>query len=1180
MSNLAPGYRCRLAISIVTILSVAGAFVAISGAESVRAGRTAQITGADLQIAALTISRPEAAAGESVVYSIVARNDGPEAALGVRVIDRLPVGLTHVVDDSGGAYDVATGRWTIGSMEPGASARLAITTTVQSPPLGPPPSGAWLGAFVPAGDGGLAGPVDLVFGPDGDLFVASALTDQVLRFDGTSGSAKGAFVSAGAGGLDVPDGLVFGPDGALYVASAETDAVLRFDGVTGAFESIFVAAGAGGLAGPADLLFAPSGELIVASADSSAVLRFSGSDGSFLGTLVAPGAGGLERPFGLALDAAGRIYVADEPGDAVRRYDGSTGAPLGDFVTTGAGGLVGPDRLVFGPDGALYVSNAGGGNVLRFNGITGAFTRVFADLDAGGFGSSSGLVFGPEGDLLVSSFGGNAVVQFAGLVINSARIESDSPYDPRPANNRRYVALAIRSGSMAAEADLRLSMTVAGGVDDVGAPGGVGSSPSRVTAGRGLAMNLVVTNAGPGVAPGAHARITLPDGVVFVAGIVEGGSGDACRLEASGMFASIVRCDVGALVVGGLARVRLTTATAPGLAAGSTLELRATVGSDASEAFHEDNAASRSVVVERRSDLEAGLEIEPEGPAGHAVVGDEIAITLQATNLGPSVSPAAGLSLTLPAGLVATEVTGDGAGCDLPAAGVLACRTTEIQPGEAARVVLRALLSDGLPGRMLESRGNVAAPDGADLYGANDRAATSLAIGEGPGPGSESESDVSVVEHVAEPTSPTPLGTLTFRVRVRNAGPGQARGVRVVHRLPPGTEYVPGHVGPGVFEPGVMAGRWVIGSMAAGESAEIELTARVTGIVRPEWPAATGMPRGVLGGGDPLGAPGKLVLGPDGDIYVADGRGQVQRFDGATGSRLPDFVPAGRELLFASAVAWGPDGDLYVADATSDGVRRFDGVLGSEKPMFVTPGAGGLASPSDLAWGSDGRLYVADQLGSRILRFHGRTGEFHDVVVPEGRGGLSVPSAIAFGPDGDLWVSSFGSGEILRFSAGSGDLIGRMAVRSAGLERPSTILFGLFGDLLASGEAAGQVWRFGLDGTPMGRFVDDGSVGAGVSGLAFGLDGHLLVSDTRRGRVGRNDGFAMAWARASRSEGVDINMTNDRLAAGIVLPPGSPPEPTASETPSGTRTATPGPGTDTPPASTPEAILLPIVANR
>src|SRR5262249_18724759 len=69
------------------------------------------------------------------------------------------------------------------------------------------------GVFVSANSAGLNEPEDLVFGPDGNLYVASSNTFQVLRYDGTTGApvGSGVFVPAGSAGLNNPTFLVFTP---------------------------------------------------------------------------------------------------------------------------------------------------------------------------------------------------------------------------------------------------------------------------------------------------------------------------------------------------------------------------------------------------------------------------------------------------------------------------------------------------------------------------------------------------------------------------------------------------------------------------------------------------------------------------------------------------------------------------------------------------------------------------------------------------------------------------------------------------------------------------------------------------------------------------------------------------------------------------------------------------------
>jgi hypothetical protein len=87
------------------------------------------------------------------------------------------------------------------------------------------------------------------------------------------------FIAPASGGLTRPRVPVFGPDSNadglpdLYVASAHTDEVLRYDGSTGAFLDVFVAPGSGGLNGPADLAFGSDGKLYVSGFEGNHVLR-------------------------------------------------------------------------------------------------------------------------------------------------------------------------------------------------------------------------------------------------------------------------------------------------------------------------------------------------------------------------------------------------------------------------------------------------------------------------------------------------------------------------------------------------------------------------------------------------------------------------------------------------------------------------------------------------------------------------------------------------------------------------------------------------------------------------------------------------------------------------------------------------------------------------------------------
>lgn len=235
------------------------------------------------------------------------------------------------------------------------------------------------------------------------IFVTSRFSDEVLRYD-----AGGAFlgVFASGGGLDNPVGLTFGPDGDLYVASGDTDQVLRYDGTSGAFVSVF--ASGGGLVGTRQVNFGPDGHLYVASGATNRVLRYDGASGAFLG--IAATGGGLSGPTSFTFGSDGLLYVGSVLNDRIKRFDPASGLFLDNFVTTG---LDGPHDLAFGPDGKLYVTNAFSTRIQRYDGTSGAFLDTFV-LDARLL-NPLGLSWNEQGDLVVVNQGHDEVLRYDGV---------------------------------------------------------------------------------------------------------------------------------------------------------------------------------------------------------------------------------------------------------------------------------------------------------------------------------------------------------------------------------------------------------------------------------------------------------------------------------------------------------------------------------------------------------------------------------------------------------------------------------------------------------------------------------------------------------------------------------------------------------------------------------------------
>jgi WD40 repeat protein len=227
------------------------------------------------------------------------------------------------------------------------------------------------------------------------LFVSSDFTNEVLRYDATTGAFLGTFVSAANnGGLNQPHGILDrGSD--VLVASFGTNAVLRYDRVTGAPLGQFISP-ASGLNEPVYMAYGPDHDLFVASQGSDQILRFDPADGSLIGAFVSAGSGGLDGPSGFAFGPDGRLYVAGRYSSSVTVYDGTSGAYLETILDSSDG--LGPDTfgLNFADNGDLYlISN---GTLFQYDLTTEAVIDTVA---VGGF--PIGLEPGPSGGLFVAA---------------------------------------------------------------------------------------------------------------------------------------------------------------------------------------------------------------------------------------------------------------------------------------------------------------------------------------------------------------------------------------------------------------------------------------------------------------------------------------------------------------------------------------------------------------------------------------------------------------------------------------------------------------------------------------------------------------------------------------------------------------------------------------------------------
>ena len=278
-----------------------------------------------------------------------------------------------------------------------------------------------------------------------DIYVASGRTPEnsaeptpsaVLRYDGITGAFIDKFVGDNpntaadeTGGLSRPYGLAFGPDGNFYVNSFLSDQILRYNGKTGQFIDVFASGNqqAGGLNGPNGLLFAPDGNLYVTTQGSvarngkpdysasfpSQLLRYNpqtGQSSIFASPDPSPRSQGFTSLLGMAIGPAdGDLYVSDFAND-IRRYNLKSGELVKVLSTnytdtSPSSNFLG--SLAFSPIGNLFVvgfdnrANANGaGAVLRYNGKTNEPLPI-----SGNPGSSNSSIFVPPDSKLQRPIG-------------------------------------------------------------------------------------------------------------------------------------------------------------------------------------------------------------------------------------------------------------------------------------------------------------------------------------------------------------------------------------------------------------------------------------------------------------------------------------------------------------------------------------------------------------------------------------------------------------------------------------------------------------------------------------------------------------------------------------------------------------------------------------------------------
>jgi hypothetical protein len=221
-------------------------------------------------------------------------------------------------------------------------------------------NGSPLAPFVSAGSGGLTGAVGMVFAPNGDLLVASQSTNQVLRYNGTTGAFNGVLVGNNLAG---PAHLQFHSNGNLLVSNFTGNSISEFTS-TGTYVREFTSGTpGGGLQGVSSFATAPNGDVYAGSFNSGEIYVYN-SDGVYQRTF-ATGFGGAS---GLRFSGS-NLWVASLLNSRVALLD-PTGAAIRDFstgeISPGTGTF--PSFILDSPfsSNEILVALAGAGGVYRY----------------------------------------------------------------------------------------------------------------------------------------------------------------------------------------------------------------------------------------------------------------------------------------------------------------------------------------------------------------------------------------------------------------------------------------------------------------------------------------------------------------------------------------------------------------------------------------------------------------------------------------------------------------------------------------------------------------------------------------------------------------------------------------------------------------------------------------------
>lgn len=594
-------------------------------------------------------------AGNQLTYTITVTNDGPDDAVGVQVTDQLPVGVDFSAGDVDGdtnliAFDAGTRTVTatIGALANAGTSVITILVDVQADVDGPLNNTAVVTA-TPNTD------------PDPSNNTSSADTtiDRVVDV-GVSKTVAGTEV-AGTNVTYTIDVTNAGPGQARGVSVVDVlDAGLTFD--AGSFNG-----------GGAGVTVSENGQELtfdvgVLEPGANAVFSFDVAIGSSVtGTIEnLATVSTTDTDNNVANDTSSVDINVQQEVDLIltKDVDLATAVPGSDQLVytftiehdtdsvSDAANVVMTDLLPAGVVGAVIDAP----NALNTSFVNGTVTVEFATIPIG-----SSEIFTVTVDTEADA---------TGSVVNTGAVTS-SGTDLDPSNNTDDATTVLTP-----DFDVTISKAV-----DIASPG-----PNDA-----IVYTIGLANTGPSTAPGVILSDTIPVGLTFVSGSLDGQA--AVDNGTSLSFPAIT------IAPGGTATATLNF-TVDSSSVG-TIVNTASVNDLSAEGENDitNNSATENVDVIPVVDLSISKSVS----ALEAQVGDSLTYTIDVTNSGPSTAEAVNVQDTLPAGVTFVSGTGPNGEVLTESGGVVDFAAGDVVSGESFQLTILVNIPAGSSGDQVNS---------------------------------------------------------------------------------------------------------------------------------------------------------------------------------------------------------------------------------------------------------------------------------------------------------------------------------------------------------------------------------------------------------------------------------------------------------------------------------------------